>query len=370
MKYHTPKQALTIIKRGTILLLLPCIFTLLFAFKSEKPKPNKAASDQSTWTAIFLPDGATAVADIAYFGNSSYIATNKGLYKADRDLAMSTSSWQKIGTKSQPVTDLQVYKEGSTEIELVVLYADRIIGRIMRNNLTSMALTGCNSNTYGTFNPTQVGKVPGTNNYFMMNDEGEVKGLTFGGSGTCNTIQLKRYSLSVKPYSYSYSNNNKLIFGSTSYPYHTSSSPSWSASLATWDVARSSTSGLSGISGQNIVEVCGSNTSNTAWMISRNGYTYKTTNGGSSWFYYSHGFKPYDSDIYVYSMTASSQHLYIGTRLNGKYVVYYSPKNTTQADWKSLGGLPGWRSGLTVSSTPTKLVVSVAGGGVFKRSLL
>lgn len=367
MKNHTPKKATTLIKRGSILLLLPCLFSLLFAFKSEKPRANETTLDQSTWVLMILPDGASAIADIAYFGNSSYIATNRGLYKADRDLVMHRNSWQKIGTKSTAVTDLQVYKEGYTEKELVVLYADNTIGRVMRNSLTSMALTKC-SNNYGTFNPTRAGKVPGTNNYFMMNASGEVRGLTFG-RGLCNKVVLKRYNLSVKAYAYTYANNNKLIFGSTSYPYHTSSSPSWNASIATWDVTRSSTSGLNSINSKKIVDICGNNSTNTAWMISSNGYTYKTANGGSSWSYYSHGFKPYENDVYIYSMTASSQHLYMGTKMNGKYVVYYSPKNTTQADWKSLGGLPGWRNSLTVSNTPTTLVVSVAGGGVFKRSL-
>ncbi|MFK7799411.1 MAG: hypothetical protein AB8E82_18315 [Aureispira sp.] len=367
MKYPTSKKTQTIIQRASIFLLLPCLFSLLFAFKSGEPSTNQTVFDQSTWTLMLLPDGASSVADIAYFGNSSYIATNKGLYKADRDLAMHRNSWQKIGTKSSAVTDLQVYKEGSTEKELIVLYADNTIGRVMRNSLTSMAVTRC-SNTHGTFNPKQAGKVPGTDNYFMMNAHGEVKGLTFG-RGLCNKVVLKRYNLVVKAYSYTYANNNKLIFGSSSYPYHTSSSPSWNASIAIWDVTRSSTSGLNSINSQKIADMCGSNTSNTAWMSSTNGYIYKTTNGGSSWAYYSHGFKPYDNNVYIFSMTASSQHLYIGTKLNGKYVVYYSPKNTTQADWKSLGGLPGWRNSLTVSNTPTTLVVSVAGGGVFKRSL-
>lgn len=96
---------------------------------------------------------------------------------------------------------------------------------------------------------------------------------------------------------------------------------------------------------------------------------YKSTSGNAyAWKYYSHGLKPQDNPTTVYSMVKFGQYLYLSTNRG----LFYTKTTGTQADWKTLVGLPGWNGKeIKLYSTPTYLVaVNKTQGGVFKKKWL
>lgn len=366
MKHYATKNISIYLKSIAVLLFVPVILMGLVSFKGKKE------SKQNVLLPFFAPSGVTKVNDIEYWGNYCYIATDKGLYRADKNASTRANTWVKMpANKSMNVTDLQMYREGSIEKEIIVLFSDATIGRIKKTAPTNIELTKC-TNVSSTFRPSRVGKVPKSNIYFMINGTSDMKKVTFG-SASCTAVPLKTINnKSLKAISFTYRKNNDFLFGSVG-TGTSMSQPSWKYLAAfnkrgddRWFLGGSS-KGVTAYAGK-IVHMIGNSTSNTVFMAGSKGYIYRSDDGGANWRYYAHGLKPSDNDITLYSMVKHGNYLYIAT----KYGVKYTSISGRQADWKTFAMLPGWRNKPTkIAKTGKDLIITVNWGrdGMMKKPL-
>ena len=350
-------------KKLSLALILP--FVLAFA-----PPKNSKKKPEGVWVLVPLPSGASVVNDITwsvaspYTNSKCYIATDKGLYSTDLSFSKSGSQWQLVKRENSQYSnkfyDLQFYQgTGGKQLigwETQTPSAVAKIGVVTDTPNEFDLITPANGRYWrNPENTGVIGRVPGTyDNYFLFSSNGTVQ--VCSESNGCNV----RVTGDKKFYSFGYIKDNKYLCGGDNGKVYL-------VGGTNFRYASTKNQGISSSAGR-IVQISSDRTSNVAYAASAKGYIYKTTDGGQSWKYYSHGIKPYDNPMTLYSMVKFGSYLYISTSTG----LYYTKTTGTQADWKNLGGLPGWTGKeIKLMRTPTHLVAfNKTQGGLFKKSYL
>lgn len=316
----------------------------LFSFIT--PEANKTY--QGLWKPTILPAGVTKVHDIEYapgkgFANTKcYIATNSGLYMTDLTFEQHGTNWTKVSTLE--FTDLQYLKEtGGSKLHA---WGNRArIGVIDMNNPTSLQRISVSNGRFWRSTSAEqesIAKVI-SRSYAVFNGNGSIQICSENG---CNYIELFPNKVI---HSFGYVKGNKFIMGGSSGRILSTNATGTNFKYASVVKSANSSHGK-------MIEVASSINSSVAYVASDKGYIYQSKTGGtsSSWKYYSHGLKPQDDPLTLYSMVSFRNYLYISTSRG----LFYTSTTGTQADWKPLTGLPGWRNDkLKLYVTPTYLAV-------------
>ncbi len=348
-------------KQIVIILLLPALFTTLFAFKAKTSPPN-------IWVGIFLPDQGKLIKDFLYWGRNGFIATDQGVYKTDSDLNQNRNDWQKLPINSayNPM-DLEFQKTGIIPTRLAVLYNHGGIGVASLSGTMNIVMKKPAGLPAGLYEKLYI---IDKDRYMILNHLGKAFEVNYA-TNQYKAIEMDGHAgRDLKVYSVGatkgYGGKVRMLFGGEGTDdnptlNHQNFRPkgcfSSDNALTQSDLSKVSLAGLNNsIPDTHIgqVENIISDKLNTEVIIvGDKGYVYKSTNAGGTWKYFSHGLKPQDNEMYVRSMVEGrSDMLYLS---NDWGQIYYTNKNGNQygqADWKSFGGLPGWRP----SSSENKFV--------------